>query len=101
MTPLTASPRWTIALTSVAFFMVALDALVVGGGRPVDRRRLQRPGRSTSTAGPSHRHRAGRRRAGQGSLTSLPYRTRLCEEVVESLPAVAPDAKTERSGRLS
>ena len=40
MTPLSSHPRWTIALTSVAFFMVALDALVVVTALPTIHRDL-------------------------------------------------------------
>src|SRR6266852_2798360 len=40
------SPRWTVALTSVAFFMVSLDALVVITALPSIRRDL---GASLST----------------------------------------------------
>ena len=34
------SPRWTLGLTSIAFFMVALDALVVTTALPAIQRDL-------------------------------------------------------------
>jgi MFS family permease len=38
--PTRPSPRWTLALTSAAFFMVALDALVVATALPAIRREI-------------------------------------------------------------
>jgi EmrB/QacA subfamily drug resistance transporter len=40
MTAQNSSPRWTLALTSIAFFMVALDALVVATALPAIQRDL-------------------------------------------------------------
>jgi EmrB/QacA subfamily drug resistance transporter len=40
MTPNRTSPRWTLGLTSIAFFMVALDALVVTTALPAIQRDL-------------------------------------------------------------
>src|SRR2546430_7347869 len=41
MTPQRTSPRWTLALTSIAFFMVALDTLVVVTALPAMQRELR------------------------------------------------------------